>query len=40
VERTMLAHALATSSDLEAAAEKLKITRKGLFLKRQRLGLT
>jgi DNA-binding NtrC family response regulator len=39
VERTMLQHALATSPDLEAAAEKLHITRKGLFLKRQRLGL-
>ena len=36
----MLAHALAASSDLETAAEKLDITRKGLFLKRQRLGLS
>jgi DNA-binding NtrC family response regulator len=39
VERAMLKSALATSPDLEAAAEKLDITRKGLFLKRQRLGL-
>jgi DNA-binding NtrC family response regulator len=39
VERTMLKSALASSPDLEAAAEKLDITRKGLFLKRQRLGL-
>jgi hydrogenase-4 transcriptional activator len=39
VERAMLKGALATSPDLEAAAEKLDITRKGLFLKRQRLGL-
>ena len=39
VERAMLKQALATSPDLEAAAEKLDITRKGLFLKRQRLGL-
>ena len=31
--------ALASSADQEAAAEKLDITRKGLFLKRQRLGL-
>jgi DNA-binding NtrC family response regulator len=40
VERQMLKDALASSPDLEAAAEKLDITRKGLFLKRQRLGLT
>jgi len=39
VERAMLKSALASSPDLEAAAEKLDITRKGLFLKRQRLGL-
>jgi hydrogenase-4 transcriptional activator len=39
VERAMLKGALASSPDLEAAAEKLDITRKGLFLKRQRLGL-
>jgi DNA-binding NtrC family response regulator len=39
VERVMLANALASSPDLETAAGKLDITRKGLFLKRQRLGL-
>ena len=39
VERAMLTSALSSSPDLEAAAEKLDITRKGLFLKRQRLGL-
>ena len=39
VERAMLKSALSSSPDLEAAAEKLDITRKGLFLKRQRLGL-
>ena len=39
VERAMLKGALANSPDLETAAEKLDITRKGLFLKRQRLGL-
>jgi DNA-binding NtrC family response regulator len=39
VERAMLTDALATSPDLETAAGKLDITRKGLFLKRQRLGL-
>jgi DNA-binding NtrC family response regulator len=39
VEREMLKSALASIPDLEAAAEKLDITRKGLFLKRQRLGL-
>jgi len=39
VERAMLKSALASSPDLEAAAERLAITRKGLFLKRQRLGL-
>ena len=39
VERVMIKQALASSADQEAAAEKLDITRKGLFLKRQRLGL-
>ena len=39
VERAMLKSALANNPDLEAAAEQLDITRKGLFLKRQRLGL-
>jgi DNA-binding NtrC family response regulator len=39
VERVLLKHALATSPDQETAAAKLDITRKGLFLKRQRLGL-
>jgi DNA-binding NtrC family response regulator len=39
VERVMIKQALASSPDQEAAAEKLDITRKGLFLKRQRLGL-
>jgi DNA-binding NtrC family response regulator len=39
VERVMLTNALASSPDLETAAGKLDITRKGLFLKRQRLGL-
>ena len=39
VERALIRHALATSPDLETAASKLDITRKGLFLKRQRLGL-
>jgi DNA-binding NtrC family response regulator len=39
VERAMLTDALANSPDLETAAAKLDITRKGLFLKRQRLGL-
>jgi DNA-binding NtrC family response regulator len=39
VERALLKHALATSPDQETAAAKLDITRKGLFLKRQRLGL-
>jgi hypothetical protein len=34
----MLDNALASSPDLETAAGKLDITRKGLFLKRQRLG--
>jgi transcriptional regulator with PAS, ATPase and Fis domain len=39
VEKTMLKQALASSPDLETAASKLDITRKGLFLKRQRHGL-
>jgi len=39
VERTLLKHALATSPDQETAAAKLDITRKGLFLKRQRLRI-
>jgi hydrogenase-4 transcriptional activator len=39
VERVMIEHALATSPDQETAAGKLDITRKGLFLKRQRLGI-
>ena len=39
VERALLTDAIAHSPDLETAAAKLDITRKGLFLKRQRLGL-
>jgi DNA-binding NtrC family response regulator/tetratricopeptide (TPR) repeat protein len=39
LERAMLAKALANSRDFESAAAKLDITRKGLFLKRQRLGI-
>jgi DNA-binding NtrC family response regulator len=39
VEKVMIEHALATSPDQETAAGKLDITRKGLFLKRQRLGI-
>jgi len=39
VERAMITQALAVCLDQESAAEKLDITRKGLFLKRQRLGL-
>jgi DNA-binding NtrC family response regulator/tetratricopeptide (TPR) repeat protein len=40
VERTLIARALETSGGrVEAAAEMLGISRKGLYLKRQRLGL-
>jgi hydrogenase-4 transcriptional activator len=39
VEKAMIEQALASSPDQETAAGKLDITRKGLFLKRQRLGI-
>jgi hypothetical protein len=35
----MITRALKQCRDLETAAQSLDITRKGLFLKRQRLGL-
>ena len=39
LERVMIGRALKQNRDLEATAQSLDITRKGLFLKRQRLGL-
>ena len=40
LERAMIHHALASSDGhLETAARRLSITRKGLFLKRQRLEI-
>ena len=40
VERALIAHALCLSEgQVSQAAEKLRVSRKGLFLKRRRLGL-